>query len=245
MGDRICAIVGVGPGNGSGVRAPVRGGRLPAGADGPHGREARGGGGRGAGEPGGDRRRRRSGLGARGLRARSGASSGRSTSLLYNAGSGQWGTFQEITPKAMEAGWRTNVLGLLVAGQAVADDMIARGAGAIVVTGATASLRGNVQTAAFASAKAGQRALAQSMARHLGPKGVHVGYVIVDGVIDLAADPGADGRQARRVLPQARRRSPRRCISWRTRTARPGPSSSTCGRSANAGKPPGGRRRGG
>jgi NAD(P)-dependent dehydrogenase (short-subunit alcohol dehydrogenase family) len=55
-----------------------------------------------------------------------------------------------------------------------------------VVTGATASLRGNVNTAAFASAKAGQRALAQSMARYLGPKGVHVGYVIVDGVVDLA-----------------------------------------------------------
>ncbi len=79
------------------------------------------------------------------------------------------------------------MLGLLVAGQAVVPDMLARGAGAIVVTGATASLRGSVGTAAFASAKAGQRSLAQSMARHLGSKGVHVGYVIVDGVIDLAA----------------------------------------------------------
>jgi NAD(P)-dependent dehydrogenase (short-subunit alcohol dehydrogenase family) len=106
--------------------------------------------------------------------------------LLYNAGSGQWGNFQEITPEGLESGWRVNVLGLLVAGQAVADDMIARG-GAIVVTGATASLRGNVGTAAFAPAKAGQRALAQSMARYLGPKGVHVAYVIVDGVIDLPA----------------------------------------------------------
>jgi hypothetical protein len=55
-----------------------------------------------------------------------------------------------------------------------------------VITGATASLRGNVGTAAFASAKAGQRSLAQSMGRYLGPKGVHVGIVIVDGVIDLA-----------------------------------------------------------
>lgn len=105
--------------------------------------------------------------------------------LLYNAGAGQWGNFQEITAEGLEAGWRVNVLGLLTAGQAVADDMIARG-GAIVVTGATASLRGNVGTAAFAPAKAGQRSLAQSMARHLGPKGVHVAYVIVDGVIDLA-----------------------------------------------------------
>jgi NAD(P)-dependent dehydrogenase (short-subunit alcohol dehydrogenase family) len=106
--------------------------------------------------------------------------------LLYNAGSGQWGNFQEITAEGLEAGWRVNVLGLLLAGQAVAEDMLARGAGVIVVTGATASLRGNVGTAAFASAKAGQRALAQSMAKYLGPKGVHVGYVVVDGVIDLA-----------------------------------------------------------
>ena len=107
--------------------------------------------------------------------------------LLYDAGSGQWGSFDEITPEGLEAGWRTNVLGLMVAGQAVVPDMLARGSGAIVVTGATASLRGNVSTAAFASAKAGQRSLAQSMARHLGPQGVHVGIVIVDGVIDLAA----------------------------------------------------------
>lgn len=105
--------------------------------------------------------------------------------LLYNAGSGQWGNFEEITAEGLEAGWRVNVLGLMVAGQAVVPDMIRRGRGAIVVTGATASLRGAVGTAAFASAKAGQRALAQSMARHLGPKGVHVGYVVVDGVIDL------------------------------------------------------------
>jgi NADP-dependent 3-hydroxy acid dehydrogenase YdfG len=107
--------------------------------------------------------------------------------LLYNAGSGQWGSFDEITPEGLEAGWRTNVLGLMVAGQAVVPDMLARGSGAIVVTGATASLRGNVRTAAFASAKAGQRSLAQSMARSLGPQGVHVGIVIVDGVVDLAA----------------------------------------------------------
>jgi NAD(P)-dependent dehydrogenase (short-subunit alcohol dehydrogenase family) len=107
--------------------------------------------------------------------------------LLYNAGSGQWGNFREITPEGLESGWRTNVLGLLVAGQAVAEEMIARGHGAIVVTGATASLRGNVGTAAFAPAKAAQRSLAQSMAKYLGPMGVHVACVIVDGVIGTPA----------------------------------------------------------
>ena len=57
--------------------------------------------------------------------------------------------------------------------------------GAIIVTGATASLRGGANTAAFAAAKAAQRSLAQSAARSLGPKGIHVAYVIVDGVIDM------------------------------------------------------------
>ena len=63
--------------------------------------------------------------------------------------------------------------------------MVEAGRGTILVTGATASLRGGVNFAAFAPAKAAQRSLAQSMARNLGPRGVHVGYVIVDGVIDI------------------------------------------------------------
>ena len=63
--------------------------------------------------------------------------------------------------------------------------MVEHGGGSILVTGATASLRGGEIFAAFAPAKAAQRSLAQSMARHLGPKGVHVAYAIVDGVIDM------------------------------------------------------------
>jgi NADP-dependent 3-hydroxy acid dehydrogenase YdfG len=106
--------------------------------------------------------------------------------VVYNAGSGTWGHMQEVSPEALAAAFRVNVQGLLVAGQCVADDMIARGSGAIVVTGATASLRGAAGTAGFAPAKAGQRALAQSMAKHLGPKGVHVALMILDGVVDLA-----------------------------------------------------------
>src|SRR5690606_10603333 len=57
--------------------------------------------------------------------------------------------------------------------------------GTIVVTGATASLRGGAHTAAFAQGKAAQRSLAQSMARHLGPQGIHVALVIIDGVVDM------------------------------------------------------------
>jgi NAD(P)-dependent dehydrogenase (short-subunit alcohol dehydrogenase family) len=106
--------------------------------------------------------------------------------VAYNAGSGVWGSVEAITPAAFEAAFRINALGLLHVSQAVIPGMTARGAGAIVITGATASRRGGAKTAAFAPAKAAQRSLAESMARHLWPKGVHVALVVVDGVIDLA-----------------------------------------------------------
>jgi NAD(P)-dependent dehydrogenase (short-subunit alcohol dehydrogenase family) len=182
MAERICAIVGAGPGNGvafarrfatDGYRVALVGRTaekleaLAAEIPGSHAVPAD------AGDPASLRAAFRT------IRE----AMGPVDVLLYNAGSGQWGNFQEITPEGLEAGWRINVLGLMVAGQAVAEEMIARGTGAIVVTGATASLRGNIGTAAFASAKAGQRSLAQAMAKHLGPKGVHVAYVVVDGVI--------------------------------------------------------------
>ena len=63
--------------------------------------------------------------------------------------------------------------------------MKAKGSGAIIVIGATASRRGAARTAAFAPAKAAQRSLAESMAKHLGPAGIHVAVIIIDGVVDL------------------------------------------------------------
>ncbi|MDT8399912.1 MAG: SDR family NAD(P)-dependent oxidoreductase [Pseudomonadales bacterium] len=104
--------------------------------------------------------------------------------LIYNVGVGVWTGFEESNAADFEASWRINTLGLFHAGQAVAADMTARG-GAILISGATASVRGGPKTAVFAPAKAAQRSLAQSMAKTLGPKGVHVAYVIIDGVIDL------------------------------------------------------------
>jgi len=103
--------------------------------------------------------------------------------LLYNAGSGTWGTFDELADEAFETAWKINVLGFLRCARAVAGSMRERGRGAIVVSGATASLRGKPFTAAFAQAKAAQRSLAQSLARQLGPEGVHVALVIIDGPI--------------------------------------------------------------
>lgn len=105
--------------------------------------------------------------------------------LIYNAGAGEWSSVEETSIGGFESSWRTNALGLLVAAQQVIPDMKERGHGSIVVIGATASLRGGARTTAFASAKAAQRSLAQSMARGLGSAGVHVSYVVIDGVIDL------------------------------------------------------------
>ena len=62
--------------------------------------------------------------------------------------------------------------------------MVARGRGTILFTGATAGIRGSANFAAFAGAKHALRALAQSMARELGPKGIHVAHIVVDGAID-------------------------------------------------------------
>jgi len=105
--------------------------------------------------------------------------------LVYNAGSGVWGTIEDLTANDFEQSWRVNTLGAFLTSKQVAASMKAAGHGNIVFIGATASRRGNVKTAAFAPAKAAQRSLAESMARHLWPAGVHVAVVIIDGVVDL------------------------------------------------------------
>ena len=105
--------------------------------------------------------------------------------LVYNAGSGQFGSIDDTTPETLESAWRVNALGLLACARRVIPHMRKAQAGNIVVIGATASLRGGENFTAFASAKAAQRSLAQSMARRLGRDGIHVSYVIIDGVIDL------------------------------------------------------------
>ena len=117
--------------------------------------------------------------------------------LIYNAGSGEWNSVEETTVEGMESSWRTNTLGLLVASQQVIPAMKSRASGSIVVIGATASLRGGANSTAFASAKSAQRSLAQSMARRLGPTGIHVSCVIIDGIIDLERT-----RAARPAVPE-------------------------------------------
>ncbi len=103
--------------------------------------------------------------------------------LVFNAGSGVWGSVEDVSPEDFERAWRINALGLFLTARQAVPAMLRRGRGAIVVIGATASRRGVAGTAAFAPAKAAQRALAESMARHLGPSGIHVALIIVDGVV--------------------------------------------------------------
>lgn len=112
---------------------------------------------------------------------------GRVDVLILNAGTGTWGSVEQITPADFEAAWRTSALGTLLASQQVIPAMKREGHGAIIVIGATASLRGVPTTAAVAPAKAAQRILAESMARTLGPAGIHVAVLILDGVVDIPA----------------------------------------------------------
>jgi len=105
--------------------------------------------------------------------------------LVYNAGSGVWGNIESLTPADFESAWRVNALGTFLSAREVIPAMKRRGRGAIVLIGATASRRGMPGTAAFAPAKAAQRSLAESLARDLWPAGIHVSLVIVDGVVDL------------------------------------------------------------
>ncbi|HWP09532.1 MAG TPA: SDR family NAD(P)-dependent oxidoreductase [Polyangiaceae bacterium] len=105
--------------------------------------------------------------------------------LLYNAGSGVWGNIEEVSARDFEQSFRINALGAFVAAKQVIPAMKQAGRGNIVFIGATASRRGNVKTAAFAPAKAAQRSLAESLARYLWPAGIHVAVVILDGVVDL------------------------------------------------------------
>jgi NAD(P)-dependent dehydrogenase (short-subunit alcohol dehydrogenase family) len=105
--------------------------------------------------------------------------------VLYNAGGGAFGTFDEVDAEDIKNSWEVNTLGLFHTAKEVLPNMRERGSGVLGITGATATTRGKPFTTAFAQAKASQHHLAESLAREFGPAGVHVFYFIVDGVIDL------------------------------------------------------------
>lgn len=104
--------------------------------------------------------------------------------VIYNADLAQFGALDDVSEHNFEQSWRVGALGLFATAKLLGPQMSERGSGAIIVSGATAALRGNVWTTAFAPSKSAQRTLANSLAKQLGPKGVHVAYLVIDGVID-------------------------------------------------------------
>ncbi len=103
--------------------------------------------------------------------------------LVYNAGDFQVGGILEVSPERFDECFRANCAGAFYAAREILPAMVERGRGTILLTGATAALRGSARFAALAVGKFGLRALAQSMAREFGPQGVHVAHVIIDGQI--------------------------------------------------------------
>ena len=105
--------------------------------------------------------------------------------LVHNAVGGAFATFLEIEPEVLNQNFQVNTMGLLYLARRIVPAMLEAGEGAIIVTGNTSALRGRAKFAGFAPTKAAQRILAESIAREVGPKGVHVAYVVIDAVIDV------------------------------------------------------------
>lgn len=105
------------------------------------------------------------------------------TVAVHNAGSNSPAPFLEVTPASFEQHWREHALGGFLLAQAVLPKMLEQAAGTLIFTGATGSVRGSARFSPFAAAKGALRNMAQSVARELGPKGIHVAHVIIDGVI--------------------------------------------------------------
>jgi NAD(P)-dependent dehydrogenase (short-subunit alcohol dehydrogenase family) len=122
---------------------------------------------------------------------------------VFNAAGFTMGSILDTTMEAFEDVWRTSALGGFLVGREAARRMVPRERGTILFTGATAAMKASANFAAFASGKHGLRAVAQSMAKELGPKGIHVAHAIIDGIIDVprmqeavrdfAAAKGEDG----------------------------------------------------
>ncbi|WP_088283499.1 SDR family oxidoreductase [Ideonella sp. A 288] len=106
--------------------------------------------------------------------------------VVFNIGANVRFPITEMTERVYRKVWEMGALAGFLTGREAARAMLPRGRGTILFTGATSSLRGGAGFAAFAGSKHALRALAQSMARELGPKGLHVAHVVIDGAIDTA-----------------------------------------------------------
>lgn len=105
--------------------------------------------------------------------------------LLYNAAMRPFGRLLETEPSTFENTWRVGAFGAFLWSQHVVPEMLSQGKGVIIFTGATAGTKPYPTSAAFGPAKFALRGLAQVMARDLGPQGIHVAYVNIDGAINM------------------------------------------------------------
>jgi NAD(P)-dependent dehydrogenase (short-subunit alcohol dehydrogenase family) len=115
------------------------------------------------------------------------------------------GGILELPPEDFDRCWKANCAGAFYGAQSVLPAMLQRGRGTIILTGATASLRGSARFSALAVGKFGLRALAQSMAREFGPQGVHVAHAIIDGQINTprVREMSADREEHTMLSPNA------------------------------------------
>ena len=104
--------------------------------------------------------------------------------LVNHAGNAAWGNFSELSPTDFERSWRICAFGSFLCCQQAVPDMVSSGNGTILFTGATSAIRGRAGALAFSSAKFAVRGLAWSLAREVGPKGIHVAHIIIDGILD-------------------------------------------------------------
>ena len=105
--------------------------------------------------------------------------------VVHNAVGGAFGTFDKIEAETLRRNFEINTMALFHLARLTTPAMVAAGEGALIVTGNTSAERGRPAFAGFAPTKAAQRILAESLARDLGPKGVHVAYLVIDAAIDV------------------------------------------------------------
>jgi len=119
---------------------------------------------------------------------------GQPSIVVYNAGRRVRGAIETLDPTEVQRAWLATCFGGFLVGRHAARGMLAAGNGTILFTGATASVKAFAQSAAFAMGKFGLRALAQSMARELAPKNIHVAHIVIDGAIATNTEDRASNR---------------------------------------------------
>lgn len=123
--------------------------------------------------------------------------------VVFNVGTWDRAGILDISDEVFEQAWRTGCFGGFLVGREAVRSMLPRERGTIIFSGATGSIRGGAGFAAFAVPKFGLRALAQSMAREFGPRGLHVAHVIIDGMIGQEGSAESEGVLAPAAIAEA------------------------------------------